>query len=741
MPSNDDYRQSIGAMMVEIGRDVQGLGSKMKDVAGSSGGLGMLTKTFGEMAKTLVGPVGVAAGLYGVAKAIENVAASSVQIQAFSRNTGIATDNIRSMQYQAERMGMSVAEASQSIGTIGGKLQNLAAFREGSELWKSLSMAEGGANFARRLLQLEEAGNRMGTIAEIIKTFNAQTTRGKIAMAEYFGVSIDYLERLTVDQGRQSRINEADARRWLENWVDVSWSFKELWESMAGVAVSKLKDISHAIDTDHPFQTIFGAGLPGVYKKVWGDTPTPTREDLPAWVNDIALGATKELEYHGEGGPMAPRTPKIPWDTREGILMKGADSSRPGHRYGDAGGPDYGPMAPSGSGPSMLERARGWLQNLEVDSNKTLHDIADILSRMFDVTNAGSSGGAGGSGDTERQRIAAALGMKTGGGADPGSLKLGGRGGNVDMKGGEKNEKTGYYYPGTSTSLGGVVGSASASRGPGGHQGDDFMMPQGSPLYATKEGTVEHYGTDNFGQKTMRIRHPDGSTTSYLHMSEREIPIGTKVAGGQVIGKSGTANGVPHLHIEMRNPQGQLLEPSTTLGVPRQSGPRTPTDASVAGGVKGSWFNDHRTVSGADASKVAGIALPSYATMGKEFDVTGPDGRTMRLPQIDFGPHPRTGRGIDFSKPAADAMGYDPTNKSFTYSLVDEGKKIDRAQGGSGPGSGSINASVEFMNVPPNVKTNADTEGGIFKKVQISKTKQAGTYKPGGWDHTSMGYE
>jgi len=39
---------------------------------------------------------------------------------------------------------------------------------------------------------------------------------------------------------------------------------------------------------------------------------------------------------------------------------------------------------------------------------------------------------------------------------------------------------------------------------------------------------------------------------------------------------------------------------------------------------------------------------------------------------------------------------------------------------------------VEFLNVPPGVRTSADTNGDVFKDLQISKTKQSGVYRQEG---------
>jgi hypothetical protein len=56
-------------------------------------------------------------------------------------------------------------------------------------------------------------------------------------------------------------------------------------------------------------------------------------------------------------------------------------------------------------------------------------------------------------------------------------------------------------------------------------------------------------------------------------------------------------------------------------------------------------------------------------------------------------------------------------------------RRIDQSQGG-GDKWGKLSASVEFLNVPPNVKTNVDWDGLLFKQLQISRTKQAGVSLP-----------
>lgn len=102
--------------------------------------------------------------------------------------------------------------------------------------------------------------------------------------------------------------------------------------------------------------------------------------------------------------------------------------------------------------------------------------------------------------------------------------------------------------------------------------------------------------------------------------------------------------------------------------------------------VKGSWFGNAPgwvdpsdsglQASGKPVSAGPGIALPSRATLGQEFDVTAPSGQTMRLPQTDIGPAKWTGRGVDINALAAQAFGYTPknfpTDQNFIVKAADQ---------------------------------------------------------------------
>lgn len=123
-------------------------------------------------------------------------------------------------------------------------------------------------------------------------------------------------------------------------------------------------------------------------------------------------------------------------------------------------------------------------------------------------------------------------------------------------------------------------------------------------------------------------------------------------------------------------------------------------EAKPHGSGKGSWFGqfgfgpygagqsayvwrdggDNGQNASGDKQTVPGIALPTRATLGKYYNVTAPNGKTLRLKHVDVGPrneeffknfpsydNPKNRRGqvsraVDINAPAAEAFGYTPKN-------------------------------------------------------------------------------
>jgi murein DD-endopeptidase MepM/ murein hydrolase activator NlpD len=86
------------------------------------------------------------------------------------------------------------------------------------------------------------------------------------------------------------------------------------------------------------------------------------------------------------------------------------------------------------------------------------------------------------------------------------------------------------------------------------HPGLDFSAPQGTPIYATAEGTVQTAGNlgNGYGNHIV-IQHGYSYSTLYGHMSRIKAKRGQRVKRGEVIGyvgSTGKSTG-SHLHYEV----------------------------------------------------------------------------------------------------------------------------------------------------------------------------------------------
>jgi murein DD-endopeptidase MepM/ murein hydrolase activator NlpD len=103
------------------------------------------------------------------------------------------------------------------------------------------------------------------------------------------------------------------------------------------------------------------------------------------------------------------------------------------------------------------------------------------------------------------------------------------------------------------------------------HKGVDYAAPTGTPIKATADGTITFRGWQNGYGNTIEIKHFNGYTTLYGHMSRfsEEMSKGDSISQGDVIGyvgSTGMSNG-PHLHYEFRV-NGLHVDP-LTVDLPR----------------------------------------------------------------------------------------------------------------------------------------------------------------------------
>lgn len=99
------------------------------------------------------------------------------------------------------------------------------------------------------------------------------------------------------------------------------------------------------------------------------------------------------------------------------------------------------------------------------------------------------------------------------------------------------------------------------------HTGLDFAAPIGTRIGAVMKGVVIFADWAGPYGRQVQIRHEDGTTTWYNHMSKFSVTVGeTLYAGDQVgaVGMTGNTTG-PHLHFEVHPGGGPAVDPDPWL--------------------------------------------------------------------------------------------------------------------------------------------------------------------------------
>ena len=105
------------------------------------------------------------------------------------------------------------------------------------------------------------------------------------------------------------------------------------------------------------------------------------------------------------------------------------------------------------------------------------------------------------------------------------------------------------------------------------HSGVDLAAPEGTPVYAVRNGTLWYWSTGDVGGFSLYLKADDGNTYYYTHLTAYAPELENTqraVAAGDVIesvNHTGNANGFDHLHFEVRlgGPNGTKVDPRPTL--------------------------------------------------------------------------------------------------------------------------------------------------------------------------------
>ena len=98
------------------------------------------------------------------------------------------------------------------------------------------------------------------------------------------------------------------------------------------------------------------------------------------------------------------------------------------------------------------------------------------------------------------------------------------------------------------------------------HKGIDYAAPTGTPIRTVGDGVVEFASTQRGYGNVIEIKHRDGKSTLFAHLSRIDVSKGQKVEQGDIIGAVGSTgfSTGPHLHFEFRV-DGEHRDPLTLV--------------------------------------------------------------------------------------------------------------------------------------------------------------------------------
>ncbi len=117
------------------------------------------------------------------------------------------------------------------------------------------------------------------------------------------------------------------------------------------------------------------------------------------------------------------------------------------------------------------------------------------------------------------------------------------------------------------------------------HYGVDYGAPRGTPVRVTASGTVTFAGRNGGAGNMVRVRHPNGFETSYLHLSGfgPGVRRGQRVSQGDTIGyvgSTGLSTG-PHLDYRVKK-DGRWVDPLKLRSEPAEPVPPQEMEAFLA---------------------------------------------------------------------------------------------------------------------------------------------------------------
>lgn len=136
------------------------------------------------------------------------------------------------------------------------------------------------------------------------------------------------------------------------------------------------------------------------------------------------------------------------------------------------------------------------------------------------------------------------------------------------------SRSTDYIYPTYEENISSYFGYRNIFGKENFHNGIDFPVPEGTPVYSTQDGFIKSCSFLNGYGMSIIVQNYDGNQVLYAHLSETFlVNVGEQVTQGEQIAtvgpkylSNGILNGLttgPHLHFTVYNNQGRAINPLT----------------------------------------------------------------------------------------------------------------------------------------------------------------------------------
>ena len=99
------------------------------------------------------------------------------------------------------------------------------------------------------------------------------------------------------------------------------------------------------------------------------------------------------------------------------------------------------------------------------------------------------------------------------------------------------------------------------------HNGIDLAAKIGTVVACPADGIVTAVTYNSTGGNQLSIKHDNGFTTGYLHLSRYAVKLNDRVKQSQIIAYTGATGNVtgPHLHLILKDASGKYLNPADYL--------------------------------------------------------------------------------------------------------------------------------------------------------------------------------